>query len=533
MSLLSLGKESDFEGLFHKIDYTEYQNNPVGFGEQVLKDEYTDDIKILMNSVLDFPVTLAKSANATGKTHCAARIALWAYKVFPNVQVYLAAAPPEENLKRLLWGELASVVQKHPEIFGSDTQSGLSISRTPQDFIAGVSIPASGTSAQRQAKFSGKHSPHLLFILDEADAIPAEVFSGIESCLSGGWGRLLMMFNPRSEFGEAYRMERDGTANVVNLSAFNHPNVVTGEDKIPGAVTRKKTVQRINEWTRPLNPDEGNNNCFELPYFLVGAVCTSNRGIEYSPLKAGFYKIKDPAFSHMVLGEYPAQGTNQLISKEWINLARSRWDVYVSKFGELPPEGIQPIQGQDVAEFGSDFNVSCFRYGGWVSRLHRWNGVDPLVTGDKASALYKVYNAYCVNVDATGVGAGVVPAMQRLGCNTFRVMVASSPTRKTEMGEFTLLNDQLAWGVREWLRTDQSAMLPPEEELLEELAVPTYEIVKGKIKVMGKDEMKTHLKRSPDSFDALKLTFYETLMKETTLAIEGINNIQQAESDLW
>ena len=35
-------------------------------------------------------------------------------------------------------------------------------------------------------------------------------FTGeIESCMSGGFARLLVMFNPRAEVGEAYRMIRD------------------------------------------------------------------------------------------------------------------------------------------------------------------------------------------------------------------------------------------------------------------------------------------------------------------------------------
>lgn len=88
-------------------------------------------------------------------------------------------------------------------------------------------------------------------------------------------------------------------------------------------------------------------------------------------------------------------------------------------------------------------------------------------------------------------------------------MAASSPTRKTEIGEFALLRDQLWWLCREWLRTDPGAMLPPDEMLIEELTVPTYAVYNGKIKVIKKDTMRELLKRSPDRADALCLTFYE------------------------
>jgi hypothetical protein len=56
---------------------------------------------------------------------------------------------------------------------------------------------------------------------------------------------------------------------------------------------------------------------------------------------------------------------------------------------------------------------------------------------------------------------------------------------------------------------DPGAMLPPDEMLIEELTVPTYEVLNGKIRVMKKVTMRELLRRSPDRADALCLTFYE------------------------
>jgi hypothetical protein len=88
-----------------------------------------------------------------------------------------------------------------------------------------------------------------MFIFDEADAIPTECYRGAESCMSGGFARMLAMFNPRHESGILYQKEKKKVINVVQLNAFRHPNVYTGNDIYPGAVTRDKTIQRINEWT--------------------------------------------------------------------------------------------------------------------------------------------------------------------------------------------------------------------------------------------------------------------------------------------
>lgn len=92
--------------------------------------------------------------------------------------------------------------------------------------------------------------------------------------------------------------------------------------------------------------------------------------------------------------------------------------------------------------------------------------IDIISTADKASELFKSKDVSRCNVDATGVGAGVAPQMQRNGSSATAVKVASKPTQTTELGEFALLRDQLWWSAREWLRADPGSMLPPELHLL-------------------------------------------------------------------
>lgn len=500
--------ESIFEGM--ESNYEEYADKPVEFGEEVFGHNYTDQVKELMESVQKYPITVGMSANAVGKTYCAADVGSWWYCAHGDSQVYTAAAPPEENLKKLLWGEIGTRIESHPEVFKGSIHTVLNIQRGAKIFLTGVTIPTSGSESIREAKFSGKHSPFLLFILDEADAIPDEVFRGIESCMSGGMARLLCMFNPRHESGSVYRMIRDNRANVVHLDAFSHPNVITGEEVIPGAVTREKTVNRINAWCRPLaSGEEPDTECFELPDFLNWATAINDAGIETEPLKPGRYKIIEPAFSYMVLGQYPAQAINQLISKEWVQAARRRWDAWVSEKGENPPEYVPAILGLDVGELGTDANVLCSRWGGFVEKLIPWNGVDPVVTARRAVEEYRQRNTLRACVDATGVGSGVAPLMQEEGCAAFSVKVGEKPTKENELGTFYQLRDQLWWEVREWLRIDPSAMLPPDEYLVEELLTASYEVKNGKIKVMAQDVFRELIKRSPDRADSLRMTMYD------------------------
>lgn len=493
--------------------FASYVNDPIGFCRTQLKANFTKPIQKVVESVRDNPVTIAVSANDVGKSFAAARIAIWFYKVFPDAQVYTTATP-EKNLMKILWGEIGTVVHNFPHVFLEDKiNNDMNIQRGPQSYITGVAIPSSGTPEQREAKFSGRHAPHILFIIDEADAVPPEVFKGIESCMSGGVARLLAMYNPRADIGTVAGMVKRKEGNVIYLSAFDHPNVMTGEDVIIGAVSREKTVRRINMWSRPLAPGEKPDiECFEVPKFLVGCTAKSPGNVEYKPLPPGWRKVENPEFFYMVLGIYPPKSETQLISRVWVDNAVSRWLSYVATYGEVPPKNISPLVGLDVADMGKDTNQLTRRYGGWIAKQEGWSGIDPDATAIKAHGILKQIGVPVgdinVFVDATGVGAGVAPRMVRLGTSRASgVMVASSPTYKTEMGEFFQLRDQLFWSVMVWLRDDPGAMLPPDEELIEELAAPSYGIKNGKIRITDRDTLIELLGHSPDKFSSLALTF--------------------------
>jgi hypothetical protein len=499
-----------------RLDLYQFHDKPVEFGERVLGLRYTPDVQRMMRSVRDNVFTLARSGNATGKTHGAASVITWFYKVHPQSRVYCASAPPEDNLRNLLWAEVDKIVNANPQLFEADRITDLRIARNKNSFITGVTIPVSANPKEREARFSGKHAPQMLFVIDEGDAVPKEVYAGIESCISGGViVRVLVLFNPRSDSGPIPQKERDGEANVVTLSAFDHPNVVTGDDKaFPGAVTRERTVARINRWSRPLaEGEERDAECFDVPEFLVGYVAHNDRGQPYPPLPAGVRRITDSKLSYMVLAQYPAQSEDQLISHVWIEAARARYDAWQLEHGNTPPWGVRPVQGLDVAGTG-DLNASCLRYGVYVPPIETWTGVDTPVTEQKAAERATQSNARATFVDATGLGYGVAPHLEidfpELPPDhvAYGVMVAESPTLIIEDGQFAQMRDQLMWLMREWFRRDL-AMIPPSERLMESLRAIKYgRDKKMKIKMTKKEDLVDTLGYSPDEMEALMLTFY-------------------------
>jgi hypothetical protein len=208
----------------------------------------------------------------------------------------------------------------------------------------------------------------------------------------------------------------------------------------------------------------------------------------------------------MTLGRYPSQGENKLIARIDIERALTRWRSYVAKWGEKAPAGVRGYAGLDVAEMGKDQNVFFPCYGTFVAQPRSWGGVDPVKTTERAAALCDELDVDVVYVDATGVGAGVAPGLELHNIEAYGIKSSNRATKKSPLGSFERIRDQLLWEVREYLRTDDAATLPPCELLIEELSVLTYKIENGVIKVMKKDVIRELIGRSPDHLDSFALT---------------------------
>jgi hypothetical protein len=517
------------EGLFSEDDalrYQSYADNPVGFCKEVLGLYLTPDQEDFMNAVVDprYEIVQVQSATGVGKTFALGAIAIWIYKTMPGAKVYTASAPPEKNLRELLWGEIYQLVDTDPSLFvNDDVRASMHISRSQKEFITGVTIPVSKSHEQMVTIFSGKHAPVLIFIFDEGDGIPDAVFEGADGCMSGGiFIKQIVTFNPKKKEGEAYRRATEGIAFVMKMSAFSHPNVITGDNHIvPGAVTREATARRINDWTEPLRDDEEiDSTCFEVPEFMVGYVAHTPAGKPYPPILPGWRRIFDGQFSYKVLGEYPAAGTDQLIRDDWIDMAVSKWEGFRAMHdGQVkPPNGILPKAGYDVAGGGPDSHVIGFRYGEWCMPPLSWKDMDPDRGAEKAARYCNEREAKMVYVDSTCVGAGTPHRIYRYSraqgwkIDAITVMMNQRSTGWTEEGDFYSVRDEAFWLFREAFRKGE-IMIPPSTYSLEckrlhqALYALTYHIKGSTIKIVDKLTLRRILGFSPDEVDTYMLTY--------------------------
>lgn len=499
--------------------YEEYQGRPFDFFREKLGiHSLTEDQTIFIQSIVDNKIVIAQSATGVGKTFALALIAIFFYKCYLDVQVYATAPPPKENLRDLFWAELTEQIGKQPKLFEGDKKVQFKIDRAPRQFIRGLIIPNVADSEQKVARFSGKHQKVLIFIFDEGDAIPDECYKGVEGCMSGGvLVRFIICFNPKLKLGAAYRMISNQTATIVTMCAFDHPNVKTGVNVIPGAVTREVTITRINEWSEPYFPepeeledipDSLPADVYEVPDFLVGTQTKDAKGNLYPPIPAGFRRITNPQFYYMVLGIFAAEGENQLIPQRYIDEAVMRWKMYRATYGDEPPEDIRPVMTYDVADMGGDDHVLAFFYGDYLESFETWQNIDVDTSAEKAAARFKERKARKAFIDGIGVGAGTSVRMAKEGARpSVKVSVSESSKSKVKEGVFNKLRDELYWKMRLWF-TKGDAMIPPDRELLLQLTIPTYEIKMGKIYVTRKSILRKALgQNSPNKMEAIILRF--------------------------
>jgi hypothetical protein len=493
--------------------FGDYQNDPVKFCKEKFNMFITDNIADLMASVVNHKIVIGKSANGIGKTYCAAQLALWYYLCFPGAKVFVSAPPPARNMSNL-WGALQKTLFAFPQLFSDTAETKTKIYKNtyPDWFIQQVTIPSSADPKNQEARFAGKHGQYMFFILDEGDGIDDAIYTAIEGCMTSDGNRLLALFNPRHPKGALLRYEEDSynldrakeqKIKVINLSAFDHPNVKTRSTVVDGAVDFTTTLERIRQWTDPL-PDSltlDPKTDIELPEYFQRDIPQPRR------------RIRDQQFYYKVLGVYPMQAETQLINQTWIGRATRNWEDYHLKHGiNHLPVG-RPFFGCDIAGPGAnaDDTVVVIRYGNYVAPLLTLDKQEVSDTIVKISQLYKKYKAEVAYIDGIGIGASVAGGLNAKGCPAVNVMVTTRPTvAPATMGSFERLRDQLYWELRTFLMRED-AMLPPDERLREELLVLSYELKDGRIKIIPKDKMKALLGgRSPDALDALALSFYRS-----------------------
>lgn len=201
----------------------------------------------------------------------------------------------------------------------------------------------------------------------------------------------------------------------------------------------------------------------------------------------------------------------QVIPEEWVRAAMARWT----------PEGFAGRKlscvGADVAMGGDCNTVAAPRRGSWFGKLVVVPGrLTP--DGDSAAAVFREVvrgeEQALINVDTFGVGAECYGSLCRLGLNCAAINVGTATNATDRSGTLTFANLRAFgyWSLRELLDpknklpNDPPPMLPPDDELLDELIEHRWKPVGCQVSLEKKEDIAKRLGRSPDKADALMLS---------------------------
>jgi hypothetical protein len=224
-----------------------------------------------------------------------------------------------------------------------------------------------------------------------------------------------------------------------------------------------------------------------------------------------------------VRGVFPQKGPNQFIATAQVEAAIQREPAPDGTADRLAPTVI----GVDVARYGDDQSVILVRKGRAVLEIARFRNKDTWEVAQHTAEKMEQWRPDAVFVDGGGVGGGVVDTLRRMHCPVIEVLFGSKALRDTEYAN----RRAEMWGeMRKWLQTGS---LPDDQELTDDLTGPEYSFVRENvIQLERKVDMKARGLASPDTGDALALTFAQPVRSRASNARDGVL-VANTEFEVW
>jgi hypothetical protein len=203
----------------------------------------------------------------------------------------------------------------------------------------------------------------------------------------------------------------------------------------------------------------------------------------------------DSSQAHVeVYGQFPNANDDQFISASTVDEAMAR-DRYKDQSAPI-------VIGVDPARFGADSTVIAVRQGRDIIALRKHKGDDTMETVGRVIEAIEEYKPAMVVIDEGGLGAGVVDRLKEQRYKVKGVNFGNKSKNPMMWGN----KRAEMWGeMREWLKT---ASIPHDRYLKTDLISPMMKPdSKGTIFLESKKDMKSRGLASPDSADAIAVTF--------------------------
>jgi len=397
-----------------------------------------------------------RSGHGIGKSTTMSWLILWYLFCFKDAQIP-CTAPTSDQMHDVLWKEVSKWLQLMPEPIKAKyewSNNYVRIVESPETWFARAK------TARKEAPeaLAGVHGDYVLFLIDEASGVPEEIFNTAEGALTDKRAIVIMISNATRLIGyfyDSHHKDKDHW-NTLHFNSEDSPIVDT------------EFVERI-EKKHGRDSDE---------------------------------------FAIRVKGDFPKedmmdeQGYVPLYTEEDLKFTEDETFIGDVKLGV------------DPAGEGNDKTIWIAR-DNFKSRVIATERISNSKTiAQKTLTLMSHFNIKPENVtvDNFGEGANVGQEMGMLGLRINAVNVGDRATQDPET--FINLRAYAYWKQREWIK--KGGLLVRHDGWEELLSIRHRKELSGKMKIMGKIEMKKKGYHSPDHADALMLTFIEPEFQDYT-----------------
>ncbi|MGH2609925.1 MAG: hypothetical protein ACRDHF_12670, partial [Tepidiformaceae bacterium] len=333
---------------------------------------------------------------------------------------------------------------------------------------------ASAIASDDPVNLEGAHADSILYIFDEAKAIPPDTWDAAEGAMAGGGqgddtpleAFALAISTPGPPQGRFY----DIHARKPGFEDWHTRHVTLQEAVAAGRISLNWAEQRERQW---------------------GA---------------------DSALYHnRVLGQFRAADEDAVIPLSWAEAAVERWRAW-SDAGSRPDAGPHWLSA-DVARSGQDQTAIAIRRGFTVEQVTRHRFADTMLTTSKVTGMLTAGQRAII--DAIGVGAGVFDRMRELDLPVTAYTGSAKTYARDRASQYGFTNTRSAawWHVRELLDPAFGSILalPDDDQLLADLSAPHWAERSGdppRIQVEPKEDLVRRLGRSTDTGDAVAMVLW-------------------------
>jgi len=419
-----------------------YRNDPALFASEVIGLDFDQVQRKIADLMLQNDRVAVASARGCAKSTTAALMAVHFMVTRPNALVGLTSNTAYQT-STVLWRYIRRLVA------GSAIHDWLqvkeeSITMSGRDELLATRIV---WDPSRIEATSGLHSPHLLYILDEASLIPAALIQNLESSCTEKDNRMLLISNPTRPSGFFYDCFKDGSGwSTYQISGYE------------SAFTNKDFLDSL----------------------------------------VGKYGRDSDLCRVQVFGQFPRQASARMISPELLE----RW----LRAAPTPGSG-DAVLGIDVGA-GGDETVWVVRHGARIRHISSQRTEDLATICAETVRIVSECGVRWICVDSTGVGAFVPGELRNRLPGSVWVESVNFGDASPEEDTYNM-RAWIYRRLADLLRQHPEASFEGEREDLEAQvdATETFQDERsGKTRLVPKKLISASIGHSPDLLDAVALT---------------------------